>query len=71
MRTSTTLIRRWTLAAAVAAALGFGGAQALAAPAGADTSAPPTCSQVCNAACRAIGAFGGFCPDEVSCVCYI
>ena len=69
MRKPAILLRRWVAGTAVAGALAFGGAQALATPAAA--APPPTCDEVCNRLCRAIGAFGGFCPSPGSCVCYL
>ena len=65
----TGFARRWALpAAAVAAALGFGGAQALAAPAEATVRA---CKQrECNLQCIASGATGGRCVGD-ACACYI
>ncbi len=63
-------LRRWAAGAAIAAALAFGGAQALAAPAAAEPQ-QDTCSRVCDRLCRSIGAFGGFCPRPGNCVCYI
>ena len=62
------LAKRWALPAAVAAALGFGGAQALAAPEGAAVRA---CKQRdCNLQCVAAGATGGRCVGD-QCACYI
>jgi hypothetical protein len=56
----------------MAAALGFGGSQALAAPAP-DAEARRVCDpQICNRVCQAIpGSIGGFCTSSGSCVCYI
>lgn len=57
--------------AAVAAALGFGATQALAAPA-ADAGAQQVCNaQLCNRICQAIGTIGGTCTPDGSCVCYL
>ncbi|HEX5871558.1 MAG TPA: hypothetical protein VFY65_14125 [Longimicrobium sp.] len=63
---------RMSLAAFTVAALGFGGAQAVASPAPA-TGAPPVCNpQVCNRICQAIpGSIGGFCTPDGGCSCYI
>jgi hypothetical protein len=63
-------IRGGMFAAAVVAALGFGGAQAFASP-GAAADAERACSGgQCNRDCRARGADGGFC-DQGGCICYI
>lgn len=64
--------RRLALAALAAAALGFGGSQALAAPAP-DAGARGVCDPaICNRICQAIpGSIGGFCTSNGSCVCYI
>jgi hypothetical protein len=70
MSRSIQRIRQTVLGAAVAAALGFGAAQALASP---QASAPrdgPYCdSGFCNDLCQLIGAPGGFC-SRGSCFCY-
>jgi hypothetical protein len=62
-------MRRWTFGAAMAAVLGFGGAQAMAAPAPADEGR--TCDRICNRVCQALGLIGGFCTEDGSCVCYL
>ena len=57
-------------ALAIAAALGFGGAQAFAQP-GAAAEAERACSGgQCNRDCKARGADGGFC-DQGGCICFI
>ena len=63
--------KRWAFAAGVAAALGFGGTQALAAPAEGDAGTA-TCSHVtCYKLCIAIGALYGECSSNgVTCACY-
>ena len=59
---------RALLFAAVAAALGFGAAQSLAAPAAA--AGPPACrARECADQCQAQGATGGFCYDGQFCRC--
>ncbi len=61
---------RLTLAACTAAALGFGAAQALAAPSG-DAGGAAVCRPGdCSRACKASGADGGKCTGGM-CVCYI
>lgn len=63
-------IRSGLFAAAMAAALGFGGAQAFASP-GAGAEAERACSGgQCNRDCRQRGYDGGFC-DQGGCICYI
>lgn len=65
-------MRRWVFGAGTVAALGFGGAQAMAAPAAADAEARVCNPQVCNRICQAIpGSIGGFCTSDGSCQCYI
>jgi hypothetical protein len=65
-------MKGWLFGAGLAAALGFGGTQALAAPA-VDAEARKVCDPViCNRVCQAIpGSIGGFCTSSGSCVCYI
>jgi hypothetical protein len=71
MRTSKT-VNRWVFGAGTVAALGFGGAQALASPAPAARAAAVCDAAVCNRICQAIpGSIGGFCTSGGSCVCYI
>jgi hypothetical protein len=62
-------IRGGMFAAAVAAALGFGGAQAFASPGAAEAERACNGGQ-CNRDCRARGADGGFC-DQGGCICII
>jgi hypothetical protein len=70
MRASKT-VQRWAFSAATVAALGFGGAQAVASPAPA-TDARVCNPEVCNRICQAIpGSIGGFCGSDGSCNCYI
>jgi hypothetical protein len=64
-------IRLWrrAIGAAVVAALGFGGAQAMASPAEAAEAA--ACDRIkCTAKCRSLGQTGGACFGD-QCVCYI
>jgi hypothetical protein len=64
--------RGWLFGLGTAAALGFGGAQAVAAPAPTADAARVCNSQVCNRICQAIpGSIGGFCTSDGSCQCYI
>ena len=67
----TTTVRRWVFGAAMAGALGFGGAQALAAPAPAAETRAVCNPQACNRICLLITPFGGTCTPDGSCVCYI
>jgi hypothetical protein len=63
--------RKAAFAAVVAAALGFGATQALAAPGGVDTSAAVCGSLDCERLCARIGAIYGTCaPNGVTCTCY-
>ncbi len=68
MRTSKT-VRRWVFGAGTAAALGFGGAQALAAPAPASTGEKVCNDEVCRQVCLAANNNGGFCSTRGLCVC--
>ena len=71
MRTMNAM-RRWMFSAGTVAALGFGGAQAMAAQAPAADAAPVCNPQVCNRICQTIpGSIGGFCGSDGSCNCYI
>jgi hypothetical protein len=68
----TARFARFVCGSAVAAALSFGAAQAVASPASAAASDERVCNpQVCDRVCRAIGAFGGFCNSAGGCSCYI
>jgi hypothetical protein len=66
-----TLAARWLFTTMVAAALAFGARQAVAAPAGTDERAQVCNARLCDRICRAIGAFGGTCTPDGSCVCFI
>ena len=67
-------IRRWTqrglFALATAAALGFGGAQAFAAPGPAAAARACTNAQ-CDADCKRWGYDGGICAGSWGCACWI
>lgn len=60
--------QRWMVAAALAASLGFGAAQALATPQEANTAACAT--GPCRKACIDQGNSGGICIDG-QCICFI
>jgi hypothetical protein len=63
-------VRRWVFGAGTAAALGFGGAQALAAPAPAQAEGvcnDRVCDRVCDLTNRGLG---GFCSSTGICVCW-
>lgn len=68
MRVKTRGVRGWLLGAATAAALGFGGAQAVAAPS-ADAGARACNPRGCNAGCQAQGGISGRCTDAGQCIC--
>jgi hypothetical protein len=61
-------VRRGVFAVLTAAALGFGGAQAFAAPAAAQDSMRACSAGACSRDCRRAGADGGFC-DQGACIC--
>ena len=63
-------IRSGMFAAAMAAALGFGGAQAFASPGAAEAAERACSGGQCNRDCRARGYDGGFC-DQGGCICII
>lgn len=64
--------RGWLFGLGTAAALGFGGAQAMASPAPAADAAKACDPEVCNRICQTIpGSIGGFCTSDGSCQCYI
>ena len=69
-----TSIRRWTqrglFALATASALGFGAAQAFAAPSEATAARACTNAQ-CNTWCRSQGYDGGICAGSWGCACWI
>ena len=69
--TTIRTMRRWVFGAGTAVALGFGAAQAVAAPAPAADGRAVCDDQVCNRVCQAIGAFGGFCNAGGGCSCWI
>jgi hypothetical protein len=63
--------RRWVFGAGMAAALGFGGAQAMAAPADAARDEARACNPTgCNQSCRAQGGISGRCTDAGLCACF-
>jgi hypothetical protein len=68
MRKVTRGMRTWLFGAGVAAARGFGGTRAVAAPAPAD-GARACNPQGCNASCQAQGGFSGRCTDAGLCAC--
>ena len=63
--------RRWVFAAGVLGTLGFGAAQAVAAPAapGARDQARACNPEGCDRSCRAQGGFSGRCTDAGLCAC--
>jgi hypothetical protein len=72
MRMTTRTIRGWVFGVGTAAALGFGGAQAMAAPSGTVDGGAVCNPEVCNRVCQSIpGSIGGFCTSDGSCQCYI
>ncbi|HEX6748966.1 MAG TPA: hypothetical protein VF092_16835 [Longimicrobium sp.] len=66
-----TKVRRALACGAIAAALGFGGAQALAAPGAAVVAGERQCNQgQCSRQCKAAGYDGGNCAGGM-CSCFI
>lgn len=62
--------RGWLLGLGMAAALGFGGAQAVAAPAAARDEMRACNPTGCNQSCRAQGGISGRCTDAGLCACF-
>ena len=66
-----TTVRRGVFGAATAVALGFGGAQALAAPAPAARGEKVCDDRVCDRVCDLTNrGLGGFCSSAGICVCW-
>jgi hypothetical protein len=63
--------RRAVLGAGTAVVLGFGGAQALAAPAPASTGQAVCNERLCDRLCQSVGSIGGVCNPDGFCVCYL
>ena len=63
--------RRMAFAAVVTAALGFGGAQALAQPDYARGRERACSDSLCARICHAAGFSGGFCNSGGGCSCYL
>lgn len=64
-------VRRWAFGAGTVAALGFGGAQAVAAPAPATQAAAVCNEQLCDRICDLTNrGLGGFCTSTGICVCW-
>ncbi|HEX6372979.1 MAG TPA: hypothetical protein VF006_28910 [Longimicrobium sp.] len=63
-------VRRRVFGAGTAVALGFGGAQALAAPAPVSTNGAVCSERLCDRLCRSLGSIGGVCNPDGFCVCY-
>jgi hypothetical protein len=66
---ATKTVRRWVFGAATAGALGFGGAQAFAAPAPAAQGEKVCSNEVCNQFCLVTAGRGGFCSTWGICAC--
>jgi len=63
--------RRMAFAAAITAALGFGGAQVLAQPGPPRDEARACTDSTCARICRLAGFSGGFCNSGGGCSCYL
>lgn len=69
MAARTKSMQRWVLSAVLAGVLGFGAAQALAAPT--EQAGAAACARgPCDKACRESGNSGGIC-IEGQCICFI
>ena len=62
--------RGWVFGVGLAAALGFGGAQAVAAPAAAHDEARACSPAGCDRSCKAQGGISGRCTDAGLCACF-
>lgn len=67
----TTAVRRWVFGAGMTVALGFGGAQAFAAPAPASAGEGVCNERLCDRLCQSVGSIGGHCNPDGFCVCYL
>ena len=67
----TRAMRRWVLGAGTVAALGFGGAQAFAAPAAAGAGEKVCNGRLCDRICQSLGSIGGVCNEDGFCVCFL
>lgn len=63
--------RRWVFGAGTAVVLGFGGTQALAAPAPASIDQRVCDERLCDRLCQSVGSIGGVCNEDGFCVCYL
>jgi hypothetical protein len=68
---TTMTVRRWVFGAGTAAALTFGGGQALAAPAAASTGERVCNERLCDRLCQTLGSIGGVCNPDGFCVCFL
>lgn len=68
---SRRVIHRGFFALATAASLGFGAAQAFAAPAAAAAETAVCTNAECNTWCRSQGYDGGICAGSWGCACWI
>jgi hypothetical protein len=64
-------VRRCVFGAGMAVALGFGGTQALAAPAPAPMGEGVCNERLCDRICQSLGSIGGVCNPDGFCVCYL
>jgi hypothetical protein len=64
-------VRRLVFGAGMAVVLGFGGAQALAAPAPVSASQAVCNERLCDRLCQSVGSIGGVCNPDGFCVCYL
>jgi hypothetical protein len=64
-------VRRWLFGAGTVVALGFGGTQALAAPAPASTGERVCNARLCDRICQSVGSIGGVCNEDGFCVCFL
>ncbi|HYR06168.1 MAG TPA: hypothetical protein VEQ60_00265 [Longimicrobium sp.] len=64
-------VRRCVFGAGAAAVLGFGGTQALAAPAPVSAGQGVCNERLCDRLCQSVGSIGGVCNEDGFCVCFL
>jgi hypothetical protein len=64
-------MRRWLFGAGTTVALGFGGAQAFAAPVPVSIAEGTCNARLCDRLCQTLGSIGGVCNEDGFCVCFL
>jgi hypothetical protein len=68
---TTMAMRRGVVGAGTVTALGFGGAQAIAAPAPPSAGGTVCNERLCDRVCQSLGSIGGVCNPDGFCVCFL